>query len=236
MLDYAAFPQQRQALICQILQENGRVVCAELAARLQVSEHTIRRDLHELSREGFCKKVYGGAVLSLPEAGDYSQRKDKNRAIKLRIAQQCARLVKPGGTIFIDTGTTNLAMAEALPAELALTVVTNSPEIAAVLVKKPLYDVVILGGQVQRASGGCVGAAAVAQVQGMLFDQGFIGGCAMAPESGEIIVGLTSDKIPAAARFVVAASSDIDVLVVEENISREYRVAFQQHDIRIYTV
>lgn len=111
MLDYAAFPQQRQALICQILQENGRVVCAELAARLQVSEHTIRRDLHELSREGFCKKVYGGAVLSLPEAGDYSQRKDKNRAIKLRIAQQCARLVKPGGTIFIDTGTTNLAMA-----------------------------------------------------------------------------------------------------------------------------
>lgn len=154
MLDYAAFPQQRQALICQILQENGRVVCAELAARLQVSEHTIRRDLHELSREGFCKKVYGGAVLSLPEAGDYSERKDKNRAIKLRIAQQCARLVKPGGTIFIDTGTTNLAMAEALPTELALTVVTNSPEIAAVLVKKPLYDVVMLGGQVQRASGG----------------------------------------------------------------------------------
>ena len=117
-------------------------------------------------------------------------------------------------------------------------------------------DVVILGGQVQRASGGCVGAAAVAQVQGMLFDQGFIGGCAMAPESGltgfdyadcefkkavikqcsEIIVGLTSDKIPAVARFVVAASSDIDVLVVEENISREYRVAFQQHDIRIHTV
>lgn len=79
MLDYAAFPQQRQALICQILQENGRVVCAELAARLQVSEHTIRRDLHELSREGFCKKVYGGAVLSLPEAGDYSERKDKPR-------------------------------------------------------------------------------------------------------------------------------------------------------------
>ncbi len=48
----------------------------------------------------------------------------------------------------------------------------------------------------------------------------------MIKQCSEIIVGLTSDKIPAVARFVVAASSDIDVLVVEENISREYRVAF----------
>lgn len=56
MLDYAAFPEQRQSLIYQILQENGRVVCSELAGRLGVSEHTIRRDLHELSKEGVCKK------------------------------------------------------------------------------------------------------------------------------------------------------------------------------------
>ncbi len=73
-------------------------------------------------------------MLSLPEAGITVSGKIKPRD-KARIAQQCARLVKPGGTIFIDTGTTNLAMAEALPTELALTVVTNSPEIAAVLVK-----------------------------------------------------------------------------------------------------
>lgn len=82
MLDYAAFPKQRQALICQILQENGRVVCAELASRLNVSEHTIRRDLHELSREGYCKKVYGGAVMTLPEAGTIASAKRKIRRQK----------------------------------------------------------------------------------------------------------------------------------------------------------
>ena len=256
MLDYAAFPEQRQARIRQILIESGKVVCAELAVQMGVSEHTIRRDLHELGKKGICKKVYGGAVLQLPEAGSFVSRERTNSATKDTIAQKAATLVSAGGCIFIDTGTTNLAMAEALPAELALTVVTNSPEIAAVLLKKPLYDVVMLGGQIQRASGGCVGASAVAQIQGMLFDQGFIGGCAMAPESGltgfdyadcefkkavikqcsEIIVGLTSDKIPAVARFVVVESSAIDVLVVEENISREYRDAFSEHDIRIYTV
>jgi DeoR/GlpR family transcriptional regulator of sugar metabolism len=74
MLDYAAFPEQRQDLIRQLLQESGRVVCTELASRMKVSEHTIRRDLHELSKEGFCKKVYGGAVLQLPDAGNFFSR------------------------------------------------------------------------------------------------------------------------------------------------------------------
>lgn len=64
MLDYAAFPEQRRALIYQILQENGRVICSELASRLGVSEHTIRRDLHELSKDGVCKRFM--AARSLP--------------------------------------------------------------------------------------------------------------------------------------------------------------------------
>lgn len=82
MLDYAAFPEQRQALIYQILQENGRVICSELANRLGVSEHTIRRDLHELSKDGVCKKVYGGAVIALPESEDIAVRKGINVAKK----------------------------------------------------------------------------------------------------------------------------------------------------------
>ncbi len=50
------------------------------------------------------------------------------------------------------------------------------------------------------------------------------------------IVALTSDKIPAVARYIVAKSSEIDVIVVEENISKQYRETFREHDIRIYTV
>ncbi len=81
MLDYAAFPEQRQELIRQILRDQGRVVCVDLAAQMQVSEHTIRRDLHELSKEGVCKKVYGGAVLQIPEAGSFQSRKEQNHAV-----------------------------------------------------------------------------------------------------------------------------------------------------------
>lgn len=253
MLDYAAFPEQRQDLIRQILQENGRVVCAELATQMQVSEHTIRRDLHELSKEGFCKKVYGGAVLQLPDAGNFFTREQKNHAKKDMIAQKAATLIKAGSCIFIDTGTTNLALAKALPAELAITVVTNSPAIAAELLRYPLCEVIITGGQIQRTSGGAVGATAASQIQGIIFDQAFIGGCAMDPgmgltgfdfadcefkkaviaQSSQTIVALTTDKIPGVARFVVAKSSEIDVLVVEASMDSEVIDAFAAQDVRI---
>ncbi|MCU6669459.1 DeoR/GlpR family DNA-binding transcription regulator [Enterobacteriaceae bacterium H4N4] len=253
MLDYAAFPEQRQDLIRQILQENGRVVCAELATQMQVSEHTIRRDLHELSKEGFCKKVYGGAVLQLADAGNFFSREQKNHAKKDRIAQKAATLIAPGSCIFIDTGTTNLALAKALPADLAITVVTNSPAIAAELLRHPLCEVIITGGQLQRTSGGTVGATAASQIQGIIFDQAFIGGCAMDPgmgltgfdfadcefkkavigQSSQTIVALTTDKIPGVARFVVAKSRDIDVLVVEASMDNALSDAFTSQDVRI---
>ncbi|TCD20186.1 DeoR/GlpR transcriptional regulator [Lelliottia amnigena] len=253
MLNYAAFPEQRQDRIRAILQENGRVVCAELATQMRVSEHTIRRDLHELSKEGICKKVYGGAVLQLPDAGNFFSREQKNSAIKDTIAQKAATFIKPGSCIFIDTGTTNLALAKAIPADLSVTIATNSPAIAAELLRHPQCDVIMTGGQIQRASGGTVCATAASQIQGIIFDQAFIGGCAMDPETGltgfdfadcefkkmviaqssQTLVALTTDKIPGVARFVVAKSSDIDVLIVEASMNKAVLDAFATQDVRI---
>ena len=44
MINYNAFPKQRQFYIQQLLNENGRVVSEDLIKLLGVSEHTIRRD------------------------------------------------------------------------------------------------------------------------------------------------------------------------------------------------
>lgn len=256
MLDYATFPEQRQALIRQILQEKGRVICVDLAAQMKVSEHTIRRDLHELSKEGVCKKVYGGAVLQLQDSASFSHRKDHHYAEKARLAKRCAELVKRDTCIFIDAGTTNLAMAHALPDDLPLTVVTNAPDIAAALLKHPVIEVIMLGGQIQKGLGGCVGTTAIGQLRNVIFDQAFIGGCAMSPEAGltgfdfadcefkkaaiqqsnQTIVALTAQKIPAIARFSVARCDEIDVLVVEENVNRELYHAFEAEAITLIRV
>ncbi|HEY0209921.1 DeoR/GlpR family DNA-binding transcription regulator [Acerihabitans sp.] len=256
MLDYAAFPDQRQVLIRRILQQEGRVVCVELATQLKVSEHTIRRDLQELANEGLCKKVYGGAVLQLPRADDFAHRKEQDFAKKDIIAHRCAQLVKGDSCIFIDAGTTNLAIARALPADMRVTAVTNSPEIAVELMKRAQGETIVLGGLLQKAQGGCVGSAAVDQLRGIIFDQAFIGACAMNAEIGltgfdfedcefkkavirqsnEVVVALTADKVPGVARYIVADAGEIDVMVVEESLGKDIYNAFKARDIRIYTV
>ena len=256
MLDYDSFPSQRQDLIRAILLDQGKVVCVELAQEMGVSEHTIRRDLHELSKEGICKKVYGGAILQLPDAGALAIRKEHNLSSKDLIGQKCASLIKNGSCIFIDAGSTNLAIAHNLADELALTVVTNTPDIAAELLKYSNVEVIMLGGRIEKESGSTVGSIATKQIGNIIFDQAFIGGCAMDFELGvtgfnyddcefkktvisrsnQVIIGITAEKTPGAAKFTIASCEDIDVLVVEEKIGKDYCYPQKPNNMTILTV
>ncbi|WP_437612452.1 DeoR/GlpR family DNA-binding transcription regulator [Erwinia sp. V71] len=256
MLDYATFPQQRQSLIRQKLREEGRVVCADLSAQLQVSEHTIRRDLQELAREGICKRVYGGAVSMVDEADSFINRARDGSPEKNALGVGCAALIKSSGCIFIDSGSTNLAIARHLPDHLPLTLVTNSPQIAVELMNYPLCEVILLGGRVQKLTGGSLGVTPQEQMEKIWFDQCFLDGCAMDPETGltvfdyedagfkralvqrsnEIIVALTADKMPGVARYAVASCEDISTLVAVKALAEEKVGVFAEKKIRIELV
>jgi DeoR/GlpR family transcriptional regulator of sugar metabolism len=56
---------------------------------------------------------------------------------------------------------------------------------------------------------------------------------AVIAQSNQSIVVLTIDKLPGVARFVVAKSRDIDVLVVEEGMDKDVLDAFTAQDVRI---
>jgi DeoR family transcriptional regulator, fructose operon transcriptional repressor len=58
-------------------------------------------------------------------------------------------LVPEGGTVLLDAGTTTLALARALPTELAVTAVTNDLGIAQELAARPNVTVLMLGGRVR---------------------------------------------------------------------------------------
>ena len=65
---------ERQALIRTRLDLSGRVIAADLAQELGVSEDTIRRDLREMASAGLCRRVYGGALRLSPSTTSMNER------------------------------------------------------------------------------------------------------------------------------------------------------------------
>ncbi|WP_246693716.1 twin-arginine translocation signal domain-containing protein, partial [Mesorhizobium sp. M2E.F.Ca.ET.166.01.1.1] len=58
-----------------------------------------------------------------------------------------AGLLVAGQSLFIDGGTTNEALARAIPRDIQLTVATNSLGVASALTDLPLVELIVLGGR-----------------------------------------------------------------------------------------
>ncbi|HCV17940.1 MAG TPA: decarboxylase [Alteromonas sp.] len=242
MLDYAAFPKQRQLLLTERLQINGKLVCSELAEEFGVSEHTIRRDIIELSKLGICKKVYGGAIVVSPAQGSIAERASKIEHEKRLIAQAAIKLISPGSTIFLDSGTTNLAIVHSLPSEINITLITNSIPIANEALRLPNIELILLGGKVTKSVGGALNADAQSELSKMFIDMCFIGICAFSPEhgitgfnyddacfkralvkqSGQLIAAVSHEKYETIAKHKVVGLEGVsDLILCKEKLSHK---------------
>jgi len=241
-------PRERQGRIWERLRQHGRVIAADLAVEFRVSEDSIRRDLRELAGRGLCKRVYGGALPMTPVA-PLAQRHREHVERKRTLAAVAASLVSRGQILFIDAGSTNSAIAAALPEDHGLTVVTNAPDVALALIGRPGFEVLTIGGRIEPKIGGAVGSMALRQIQGIRADLCFPGVCAadaqtglwtldpeevvlkqtMIEASGETVLVATREKLIAAATHHTAPVASITHLVVERGtdaaILKAWRVA-----------
>ncbi|RDI98157.1 DeoR/GlpR transcriptional regulator [Dyella solisilvae] len=253
-LQSGALPEERQQRILDRLRGDGRVVAAELAQLFEVSEDSIRRDLRELAAQGLCKRVYGGALLPAATLTPLKQRRMEHSARKQALARKAVSLVQTGQTLLIDAGTTNAAIAAALPRDAGLTVITNAPHIAQLLLDREGFEVLLIGGRVDPAIGGTIGAQAVEQVRRVRADLCFPGACAidaahglwgfdgeealfkraMIEASDETVVVATDDKLEAVALHQVAELSRVQHLVVEHSADRATRSAFAARGVAVH--
>src|SRR3954469_17751680 len=228
-------PAQRKALILDRLRTTGQVMAKDLAAELGVTEDSVRRDLRELAADGLCQRVYGGALPVSPALADYGTRRTMAVENKARVAQRALELIGDGATVILDGGTTTLAIARALPADLHATVVTHSPTVAAALVEHPSVAVFVLGGMLFKHSAVTCGAAAVEAAQAVNADLFFLGVTGVHPDAGlttgdpdeaamkralsrraaDTYVLASAEKIGAASPFAVVGLADVAGIITD---------------------
>lgn len=171
---YAAERQQR---IITEARQAGRVEVNALADSLGVATETVRRDLTALERRGSLRRVHGGAipVERLEVEPTLAARTGRLSELKRRIAARALDELPTGGSVILDSGSTALAVAELLPPDLDLTVLTNSLAAATLLATHPGINLYLLGGRVRGTTGAAVGEWATGPLAGVTVDVALLG-------------------------------------------------------------
>ena len=161
---------ERQNEILKWLKENKTAGVNELAKALFVSEATIRRDLAEMKSMGLVERSHGGALL--PENAEEISiffRMEKNANEKERAATKALPYIPSFKSLFIDSSSTALALAERLDLSFK-TVVTNNLQTAIQLSKKPNLNLILLGGNVHFNTNSATGSWTARQLEDFAFD------------------------------------------------------------------
>jgi len=243
---------QRRLQISELVREHGSVQVTSLAKRFGVSMQTVRKDLRFLSDRGVMARAYGGAIDSKVVGGaaaeaPYEAKRTSHLEEKRRIGERAAALVKPGDTIVIDSGTTAIQLAEALP-NVEVTVVTNDFGVLSSLAPKSNINIVMLGGELRRKSMSFYGGLTVEALNGLHVDKLFLGvdgfdlergitthfepeamlNRKMVENAGTVIAITDSSKFGKVCLHRIIAVAELDTLITDKDAPAEIVQAIQQ--------
>lgn len=244
--------EERLQLILDQLAKDSKVQLAEMSHILNVSEDTVRRDIKELNEQGLLRAVRGGAILTSSVPHHYRDREKYDVGQKKLIAEKAIPFIKNGQTIFMDGGTSVLAVAQMLPKDLRITVVTNSFPVADVLEDHPNADVIFAGGRLYKTAFTTIGHETIQTVRNVRADIYFMGVSSlhtigltgksyedvqvkktMAEMSRQVIALSTLAKINTAQAFYICPVTAVDVIITEAPPQSEELSAYRELGIEI---
>jgi DeoR family transcriptional regulator of aga operon len=176
---------ERLGRILESLAGNGSVSVTDIAADLDVSAATVRRDLRLLESQRLLARTHGGAVAhgvlyELP----LRYKSARYQREKVLIAREAASRVSDGAAVGLSGGTTTTEVARTLAERQYLTVVTNALNIASELAVRPNLKLVVTGGVARDKSYELVGPLAEQSLAGLNLDLVFIGADGVDPSAG----------------------------------------------------
>lgn len=205
-----ALAPRRHDEILRRLGAEGSVGISELSAFFDVSRETIRRDLKVLAEAGRLGIVHGGAARFEPSEPAMSQRTQENAEGKAAIGRAAAGLAKDGMVVFLDSGTTTLAVAHALAGLRDLTICTASLKIALHMCHMPGMRVHMLGGEIDPGEEAASGIDMLEAMARFRVDIAFLGGGALSQDGD--VTDFTRTGAEQRGRMVAAASTSYFLL------------------------
>ncbi len=178
--------EERRRGILDTARREGSVGVNALADLFKVARETVRRDLHVLEEHGLVRRTHGGAypVESAGFETTLAVRTTRNVPQKSRIAAAAADLLGDAETVFVDEGFTPQLVAEALPQDRPLTVVTASLAVATSLAAVEKTSVLLLGGRVRGSTMATVDHWASRMLSEFVIDLAYVGANGISREYG----------------------------------------------------
>jgi DeoR/GlpR family transcriptional regulator of sugar metabolism len=228
--------EERFQLILRQLSQDQKVHLAELSHVLRVSEDTVRRDIKELADQGLLKSVRGGAVPHSPGPHHFKDRIEYGNEKKQIIANKALSFLKDDQVVIFDGGTSAMLIAQALPKDIRLTVVTNSFPIASILEDHERVEVLFAGGRLLKNSFVTIGNETIRFFRKFRADLCFLGICSIHSELGvtgpdyeesevkqvmvessrEVIALSTVEKLGTAEAYYVCPANQLAAIITDQ--------------------
>lgn len=247
------FQEERLMHILQHLRQNRRISVEEICAKFGVSRDTARRDIVRLEEQGAIIRTRGGAILPTLSklVDDYDTRLATKPHNKKAIGRFGAALIRPGDYVIMDSSTTVQEAAEALAGKDNV-VVTNSIDIAGLLIRKEGVSVHLIGGQLHKKQRFVYGAKAIAMIGDYQVDKVLLGACGITADglsnpyeeeslliremmcrADQVIVLADHSKFGKRLFHRVAGLDAVDILVTDREPESGILEALSRHQVEL---
>ena len=252
---------ERRRAIQDMLAKSTMIEVRALSEVLGVSEVSVRRDLLFLERQGFLRRVRGGAIVgdSRDGARPFAVKASLHAEEKRRIGSKAAELLAGSNHIILDSGTTVLEVARHLKSPAAstggkITVITGSLPVIHLLGYRPGFEVYIIGGLLLPEFETVAGAQAASSLRGFNASTTILAADGISIERGitinnpleadveremvriarETILVADSSKIGRSGFVSVLPLSQIHALVTDSGAPEDFLKQLEEMGIRVY--
>jgi DeoR/GlpR family transcriptional regulator of sugar metabolism len=232
---------ERLSAMVEVLQRDGRLDVAEMAAALGTADMTIRRDLDRMVALGLARRVRGGAISLLMRGQElpFAMRVLDRADAKSRIAAAVAEVLRDGEAVVLDSGTTAVLVGRAL-ASRRLTVMPMSLHAASALATSDSIRLLMPGGETGPGELCMIGPLALASIRALRFDTAVLSCCgladgritahdlgdaevklAMVRSAARVVLVTDSSKFHQTAMALVGAATEADMVITDADAPAE---------------